>query len=240
MCLSHIHSYPKRPEEDVGSSGARVTGSCLTWVTSAILKTFGRTASTQLLRHLSSPAKDFLNAWVSFFLGRQNGISERCLPPVLANFPSCKAGVRCLGNVKSLQNSLQAITSEWNIATAKTGFNSFSFYFKVSRVVLRFPWCGLLRPLLRVLLTRVRTGCSVVDFNTMMKATCKPIKLSTSFVTYPKLFHSTLWGSVRNTAKITINQKQSKPTNLNKTFRLRISYFSAGASVCMWGIVRPL
>lgn len=116
---------------------AAVSG--LTWVTSAILKSFGRTASTQLLRHLSSPAKDFLNAWVSFFLGRQNDISECCLPPILANFPSCKAGVRCLGNVKSLQNSLQAITSEWNIAIAKTGFNSFSFYFKVSTVVLRFP-----------------------------------------------------------------------------------------------------
>ena len=116
---------------------AAVSG--LTWVTSAIFKSFRRAASTQLLRHLSSPAKDFLEAWVSFFLSRQNDISEHCLPPVLANFPSCKAGVRCLGNVKSLQNSLQAITSEWKIATAKTSFNSFSFYFKVITIVLRFP-----------------------------------------------------------------------------------------------------
>lgn len=116
---------------------AAVSG--LTWVTSAIFKSFGKAASTQLLRHLSSPAKDLLKALVSFFLGRQNDISEHCLPPILANFPSCKAGVRCLGNVKSLQNSLQAITSEWNIATAKTGFNSFSFYFKVITIVLRFP-----------------------------------------------------------------------------------------------------
>lgn len=141
MCVCHICTHTLKGQKrmlDPLKLELQAAVSGMKWLTSAILKSFGRAASTQLLRNLSSPAKDFSKAWVSFFLGRQNGISERCLPPVLANFPSCKAGVRCLGNVKLLQNLLLALTNEWNIATAKTGFNSFSFYFKVSTVVLRF------------------------------------------------------------------------------------------------------
>lgn len=87
--------------------------------------------------------------------------------------------------MKSLQNSLQAITSKWNIATAKTGFNSFSFYFKVSIVVLRFPLMWKSHATAKSPPNTVENGCSEVDFNTMMKATCKPIKLSTSSVTTP-------------------------------------------------------
>jgi hypothetical protein len=94
------------------------------WLLGIELRTFGRAVGALNHQAISpAPANDFLKRPGSAFswVDRRIFLSP-AFHPVLANFPSCKAGVRSLGNMKSLHYLPQTIISEWNFATAKIYF----------------------------------------------------------------------------------------------------------------------